>query len=50
MYFDKKTNFFHGVTFHHFHDNKKFLPGQGSISAFLILKNNIFFIRKRKIF
>jgi len=32
MYFNKKNYFFHGIMFHHFHDNKIHLPGQGSIS------------------
>ena len=32
MYFNKSNNFFHGIMFHHFHDNKDHLRGQGSIS------------------
>ena len=32
MYFNYKNNFLHGITFHHFHDGKKHLPGQGSIN------------------
>ena len=32
MYFNKSNNFFHGIMFHHFHDNKDHLKGQGSIS------------------
>ena len=27
-----KNFYFHGIMFHHFHDNKKHLPGQGSIN------------------
>ena len=32
MYFTNRNNFFHGIMFHHFHDNKIHLKGQGSIS------------------
>ena len=32
MYFNKKNNFFHGIMFHHFHDNLKHKKSQGSIS------------------
>jgi peptidoglycan/xylan/chitin deacetylase (PgdA/CDA1 family) len=32
MYFNKKNSFPHGIMFHHFHDNKKYLKEQGSIS------------------
>ena len=32
MYFTNKNNFFHGIMFHHFHDDKIHLKGQGSIS------------------
>lgn len=32
MYFSKKNNFYHGIMFHHFHDNKKHKKSQGSIS------------------
>jgi len=32
MYFNKNNNFFHGIMFHHFHDEKTHLKGQGSIS------------------
>ena len=28
-----KSNFYHGIMFHHFHDNKKHFPSQGSINA-----------------
>ena len=57
MYFNKQNNFFHGIMFHHFHDNKTYLQGQGSISKedfvnlinFIgrknILNANEFFIR-----
>jgi peptidoglycan/xylan/chitin deacetylase (PgdA/CDA1 family) len=32
MYFNKKNNFFHGIMFHHFHDDGIHTKGQGSIS------------------
>ena len=32
MYFNHKNNFYHGIMFHHFHDGKKHLKGQGSIT------------------
>ena len=32
MYFNNKNNFYHGIMFHHFHDGKKHLKGQGSIT------------------
>ena len=32
MYFNKDNNFFHGIMFHHFHDDKIHKKGQGSIS------------------
>ena len=32
MYFSKKNNFFHGIMFHHFHDDVLHKRGQGSIS------------------
>ena len=32
MYFNKNNNFFHGIMFHHFHDNKKHPRSQGSIN------------------
>jgi len=31
MYFNKKNSFYHGIMFHHFHDNFFHLKGQGSI-------------------
>ena len=31
MYFNTKNNFYHGVLFHHFHDDKLHKQGQGSI-------------------
>ena len=31
MYFNKKNNFYHGIMFHHFHDNGVHTKGQGSI-------------------
>ena len=33
MYFNSSNNHFHGIMFHYFHDNKKHLKSQGSISA-----------------
>ncbi len=32
MYFNHLNNFFHGIMFHHFHDNNIHTKGQGSIS------------------
>ena len=32
MYFNTKNNFYHGIMFHHFHDDKLHKQGQGSIS------------------
>ena len=32
MYFNKKNNFFHGIMFHHFHDDGIHAKNQGSIS------------------
>ncbi len=32
MYFNKNNNFFHGIMFHHFHDEGIHTKGQGSIS------------------
>ena len=32
MYFNNKNNFFHGIMFHHFHDDGIHTKGQGSIS------------------
>ena len=31
MYFNKNNNFFHGIMFHHFHDDGIHIKGQGSI-------------------
>ena len=31
MYFNQKNNFYHGIMFHHFHDNGIHTKGQGSI-------------------
>ena len=31
MYFNKNNNFYHGIMFHHFHDDKIYTKGQGSI-------------------
>ena len=32
MYFNRTNNFFHGIMFHHFHDNNIHTRSQGSIS------------------
>lgn len=48
MYFNKFNNFFHGIMFHHFHDNKDHLKGQGSISKDEFVKI-IKFIGKKNI-
>jgi len=60
MYFSNKNNFFHGIMFHHFHDNDLHKRGQGSISKddfyklikFIgkenILDANEFFIRLKE--
>ena len=32
MYFNAKNNYFHGIMFHHFHDDVIHKRGQGSIS------------------
>ena len=32
MYSNKTNNFFHGIMFHHFHDDKLHSKSQGSIS------------------
>ena len=37
MYFNKNNKFFHGIMFHHLHDNKIHLKSQGSIN-----KNDFF--------
>ena len=31
MYFNQNNNFYHGIMFHHFHDNGIHSKGQGSI-------------------
>ncbi|MBF96480.1 MAG: hypothetical protein CFH34_00961 [Alphaproteobacteria bacterium MarineAlpha9_Bin4] len=33
MYFNNTNNFFHGIMFHHFHDEKLHVKSQGSISS-----------------
>ena len=33
MYFSSKNSFFHGIMFHHFHDDNIHKKGQGSIDA-----------------
>ncbi len=38
MNYLKKNNFFHGVMFHHFHDNKTHQKGQGSINKDELVK------------
>ena len=41
MYFSRSNNFYHGIMFHHFHDQTKHKKGQGSItneSLFKIIK------------
>ena len=32
MYFNQNNNFYHGIMFHHFHDNGLHTQGQGSIN------------------
>jgi peptidoglycan/xylan/chitin deacetylase (PgdA/CDA1 family) len=48
MYFNKKNNFFHGIMFHHFHDDKIHTRSQGSISRDNLYKI-IKFIGKKNI-
>ena len=48
MYFNKKNNFFHGIMFHHFHDDKLHTKSQGSISRDDLYKM-IKFIGKKNI-
>ena len=38
MYFNRKNFFYHGVMFHHFHDNKKHIKSQGSINKSTLIK------------
>jgi long-chain acyl-CoA synthetase len=38
MYFNKNNNFFHGIMFHHFHDEEIHTKGQGSIDKDGFLK------------
>ena len=38
MYFNKNNQFFHGIMFHHFHDDKIHKRGQGSISSDQLIK------------
>ena len=38
MYFNQKNNFYHGIMFHHFHDNKIHQKSQGSIDKDNFLK------------
>ena len=33
MYFNKNNKYFHGIMFHHFHNDKLFKKSQGSISS-----------------
>ena len=48
MYFNNKNNYFHGIMFHLFHDDKRHLKGQGSISKDGLL-NLIKFIGRKNI-
>ena len=60
MYFSKNNNFYHGIMFHHFHDDKTHMKGQGSINKddfykiikFIgrnnILDANVFFEKSKK--
>ena len=32
MYFNNTNSFFHGIMFHHFHDDEMHTKGQGSVS------------------
>ena len=48
MYFNKNNNFFHGIMFHHFHDDDIHTKGQGSISKDVFYKL-IKFIGKKNI-
>ena len=59
MYFNKNNGFFHGIMFHHFHDDKKHKKSQGSVDKdtfhkiikFIgpnnILDSEIFFEKKK---
>lgn len=38
MYFNNSNNFFHGIMFHHFHDDKTHTRSQGSISGNELIK------------
>ena len=33
MYFNQNNKYFHGIMFHHFHDEKYFQKSQGSITS-----------------
>ena len=46
MYFNQNNSFYHGIMFHHFHDDKLHLKSQGSITKdqFYKLINYIGFI------
>ncbi len=46
MYFNKNNNFFHGIMFHHFHDNGIHTKGQGSIDQEDFIKMIKFIGRK----
>ena len=48
MYFNNSNNFFHGIMFHHFHDDGIHLKSQGSISKD-DFKNLINFIGRKNI-
>lgn len=47
-YFNKKNYFYHGIMFHHIHDNKRYKPGQGSISI-KEFEKIIRFVRRKNI-
>ena len=46
MYFNDSNKFFHGIMFHHFHDDLKYVSGQGSITKNELIKIINFLGRK----
>ena len=46
MSYSSKNHFYHGIMFHHFHDNKKYHKTQGSIDANKLYKMIDFLGRK----
>ena len=46
MYFTRNNNFFHGIMFHHFYDNKIHIKSQGAISKNDLIKLIKFIGRK----